>query len=193
VATTAALVVCLVGTHGTGTLFASPHEPPVTPAASASQSTPDAYAQPSETRADELSGGEHSAGTPELLVDLPSTRTPSPFTLDREMITAATTLAARADAGRGIFSFTPDGFTSFAQRGGYRGRGRGGRNGAAQAEIVLGAVASIAGAAVLVYANRPECNTNPVAGGCGYGNRVVGGAVLSGGIVSLLIGAATWR
>jgi hypothetical protein len=48
---------------------------------------------------------------------------------------------------------------SLAQRRGY-GR-RGGRNDAARAEILLGAVAAIAGAAVLVYANRPEVQHEP--------------------------------
>jgi tetrahydromethanopterin S-methyltransferase subunit C len=59
--------------------------------------------------------------------------------------------------------------------------------------VVLGAVASITGAALLVYANRPECRTNELASGCGYGTKVVGGAVLSGGLVSLVVGALTWR
>jgi hypothetical protein len=49
------------------------------------------------------------------------------------------------------------------------------------------------GTAVLVYANRLECSTNPIANGCGYGTKVIGGAVLSGGIVGLVVGAATWR
>src|SRR5207248_1947751 len=48
--------------------------------------------------------------------------------------------------------------SAFAQRG-YGGRRRGDRNRAAAA-LVLGAVASITGTAVLVYANRPECSTN---------------------------------
>jgi hypothetical protein len=38
--------------------------------------------------------------------------------------------------------------------------------------IAVGAVASITGAAILVYANRPECATNQLAGGCGYGTKV---------------------
>jgi hypothetical protein len=79
----------------------------------------------------------------------------------------------------------------FGQRG-YGGRGRG-RNGTAQAEIVLGAAASIAGTAVLVYANRPECSANRMAGGCGYGTKVTGAAVLSAGIVALIVGALSWR
>ena len=61
------------------------------------------------------------------------------------------------------------------------------------AAIMIGAAAAITGAAVLVYANRPECTTNTVAGGCGYGTKVVGTAVLSGGIVGLFVGALTWR
>jgi hypothetical protein len=81
---------------------------------------------------------------------------------------------------------------SFAQRRGYRGRGNG-RNGPAAAAIVIGAAASIAGGAVLVYANRPECSANHAATGCGYGSKVTGTAVLSAGIVSLIVGALSWR
>jgi uncharacterized membrane protein YjjB (DUF3815 family) len=61
------------------------------------------------------------------------------------------------------------------------------------AALMLGAVAAITGTALLVYANRPECTTNQLAGGCGYGTKVVGGAVLSGGVAGLFIGALTWR
>jgi len=81
--------------------------------------------------------------------------------------------------------------STFGQHG-FRGRGRRDNDGA-RAAIILGAVATIAGTAVLVYANRPDCSTNPAAGGCGYGTKVVGGAVLSAGVVSLLVGALTWR
>jgi hypothetical protein len=81
---------------------------------------------------------------------------------------------------------------SYAQRGWYRGGGRR-RNGAAQAEMILGAVAAITGAAVLTYANRPECSANALADGCSYGTKVVGTAVTAGGIVTFLTGALTWR
>jgi hypothetical protein len=75
----------------------------------------------------------------------------------------------------------------------YRGRPyRMSRDGSIAA-IVLGAAATIAGSAVLIYANRPECNTNQSAGGCGYGTKVIGGSVLAGGVVSLFVGALTWR
>jgi hypothetical protein len=89
---------------------------------------------------------------------------------------------------------TFDEYRALAQRGRYRGRrGRWG-NGAAEAALVIGTLASITGGALLVYANRPECSsTDRHAAGCGYGTRVVGGAVLAGGVISLAVGALTWR
>jgi hypothetical protein len=93
---------------------------------------------------------------------------------------------------RGTPTFLAGEADSLAQRRGYRGRGSG-RHDAARAEILLGAVGVIAGTAVLVYANRPECGPNPGANGCGYGTKVAGSAVLSAGIVGLLVGALTWR
>ena len=81
---------------------------------------------------------------------------------------------------------------SFAQRGWYGGRGRR-RNSVAQAEMILGAVAAITGAAVLTYANRPECSANAAADGCSYGTKVLGTAVTAGGVVTFLTGALTWR
>ena len=80
---------------------------------------------------------------------------------------------------------------ALSQWGGYR-RGRS-RNDGAAAALFLGAAGTIAGAAVLVYANRPECRGNPALNACGYGTKVVGGAVLSAGLVGLMIGALTWR
>ncbi len=80
---------------------------------------------------------------------------------------------------------------AFGQWGyGHHGRHH---NDAAVTAMVLGAAGVIAGSAVLVYANRPDCSANPNLGGCGYGTRVVGGAVLSAGLVGLLVGALTWR
>ena len=67
------------------------------------------------------------------------------------------------------------------------------RHDGAIAAIMIGAAAAITGAAVLTYANRPECSTNPIASGCGYGPKVIGTAALSGGLVGLLVGALTWR
>jgi len=93
---------------------------------------------------------------------------------------------------RGIPTFPPDDAGSLAQRRGYRGHGSG-RNDGARAAIFLGAVGVIAGTAVMVYANRPECSVSARANGCGYGTKVAGSAVLSAGLVGLLVGALTWR
>jgi hypothetical protein len=148
--TTAALIVCLVGTQWTGTLFAS-----------------DEDVSPSTT--------EHLR-----------------FTLNDEALTVnAPAETAGARVWRRPLEFAPLESSAFAQRG--RRGGGGGRNSGAAAEIMLGAVATVAGAAVLVYANRPECNGNPNRSGCGYGTKVVGGAVLSVGIVGLVVGAMRWR
>jgi hypothetical protein len=76
---------------------------------------------------------------------------------------------------------------------GHRGHGHGGDNGAAQAAIIIGAAAAIAGTAILVYANRPDCGNRLEPDGCGYGTKVVGGSLIAGGVVSLVVGAATWR
>jgi len=92
--------------------------------------------------------------------------------------------------------FLPDEFGSSEQRrrgGGGYGRGGGRRNDAAAAEMVLGGIAAIAGTAVLVYANRPDCSRDRVADGCGYGTKVVGGSLLAGGVVIFSVGALTWR
>jgi len=165
VSTTAALIVCLVGSPLVGTLFASDAEPSSSQAPSSQSVTNTSVPAPTFVH--------------------------SPFRLIDERLTAdASVGAANAQAWRSTFSFIPLESSSFAQR--YRGRGGRGRN-ASTAAIIVGAAASIAGAAVLVYANRPECSTNQAASGCGYGTKVVGGAVLSTGIVGLVVGAVTWR
>jgi hypothetical protein len=38
-----------------------------------------------------------------------------------------------------------------------------------------------------VYANRPERSTHPALSGCGYGTKVVSGAVLSAGVLPLIV------
>ena len=92
-----------------------------------------------------------------------------------------------------IFNLVPAESNTF-NRQIYQGRPyrmRGQRDGAVAA-LMIGAVATIAGTAVLLYANRPDCDMNRYAGGCGYGTKVVGGSVLAGGIVGLTVGAITW-
>jgi hypothetical protein len=85
------------------------------------------------------------------------------------------------------------GVSAYGQWGRRRGYGRRGRNGGAQAAVILGAAAAIAGTALLVYANRPECGDTPGASGCSYGTKVVGGSLVAGGAVSVAVGAAGWR
>jgi hypothetical protein len=80
-----------------------------------------------------------------------------------------------------------------SQPGGFRRGGRGGRNSAAATALFLGAIGTIAGSAILIYANRPECSVSAQNSGCGYGSKVAGGAVLTGGLAGLLIGAVMWR
>lgn len=81
--------------------------------------------------------------------------------------------------------------SAFAQHGrGFRGRGR---NEGARAALVVGTLATIGGAALLVYANRPACRGNASADACGYGTKVVGGALLTGGAIGLVAGAISWR
>jgi hypothetical protein len=188
--TTSALIVCLVGTEWSGTLFARDQASPAPSSQSVANSTSEAQGRTSVSPAAAVSTGEQPASVIELP---PSTVERLRFTLNNEMFTPKAPLeTASAQVWRSALTFVPVESRLFAQRGGYRGRGRGGRNGAAAA-IVLGAAASIAGGAILVYANRPECSTNQTANGCGYGTKVVGGAVLSAGIVGLVVGALTWR
>ena len=80
--------------------------------------------------------------------------------------------------------------STFAQRRGFRGRGR---NEGARTSIVVGTLAAIAGAAILVYANRPECRGNASANACGYGTKVIGGAFLTAGAVGIVAGSVSWR
>ena len=92
-----------------------------------------------------------------------------------------------------IVTLTPSAPALAAQRGWGYGRGHGGRHDGARAAIIVGSVAAVAGAAVLVYANRPDCSADHSASGCGYGTKVLGGAVIAGGALSMTIGALTWR
>jgi hypothetical protein len=101
------------------------------------------------------------------------------------------TLPASFVSTRPTFVITPAPPSAFAGQI-YQGRPYKLNHDGSIAALMIGAVAAIAGTAVLVYANRPECSTNQLAGGCGYGTKVVGGAVLSAGVVGVVIGAITW-
>jgi hypothetical protein len=65
-------------------------------------------------------------------------------------------------------------------------------NGAAQAAIIFGSAAVIAGTAMMIYANRPECDSVVHSNDC-YGEKVFGGSILAGGIVSLTMGMVMWH
>ena len=135
--------------------------------------------------------GGPSVGSVLAADDQPASIAHPPFTFNGDMLAANRPAdAVRAQAWQGTFNFVPDDSSAFAQRHGFR-RGHRGGSGAITA-VVLGAAASIAGAAVLVYANRPECRSGR-GEGCGYGTKVVGGAVLSAGLVGVIVGAVTWR
>jgi hypothetical protein len=189
--TTGVLIVCFLGTQLSGTLFAR-DKPPLPSPESSSQSavkgTSEAQGQALADPAAAVSaGGQGATAT----ASSPSAEERFRFTLNNEMFTPDRRVGAtHAQAWRSTVTFVPVA-PAFAQRGGYYGRGRGHHGGVAA--IALGAVVSIAGGAILVYASRPGCSANPTPGGCGYGTRVVGGAVLSAGIVGLVVGALTRR
>jgi len=176
--TAVVLIVCLLGTSGE-ILFAGDD------ASTSRAGSPSLSADSLTTVKEDVSTisaaavppGTPLPGTTEFVRSL---KAPSPLML------ADTTLTARSLAP------APAESSVFAQRG-YGRRGYSGRNNGAAAAMFLGAAAAIAGTALLVYANRPECTTRPTAGGCGYGTKVVGGAVLSAGVVGVTIGALTWR
>ena len=158
-----AAIVCVVSLLGNGTVFASDD---LTSSTSDPQiSTPAEVAPPIE----------HPR-----------------FTLDAGFLAANPTLGLPEQDVRRTFTFVPAESSALAGQV-YRGRpyrmGRGG----SIAALMIGTAAAITGAAILVYANRPDCDRDPFAGGCGYGTKVVGTSVLVGGVVGIFIGALTWR
>ena len=174
--TTGALVVCLIWSQLTGTVFAS------------ADGSRDALASSSNAAA--ASNDPRPPSAPDAAA--PAAQ---PFRLASSVVLASRSLTGTAPrAWQPAVDFRIVDASALAEGGQYGRRGFGRRrNGAAAALIALGAVASITGGAVLVYANRPECSTNQFAGGCGYGTKVVGGAVLSAGIVGMVAGALAWR
>ncbi len=116
----------------------------------------------------------------------PATTSRSPFVLSDEMLRRSLIESDAREAG------VPA--AAYGQWGGYHGghHHHGHDNGAAQAAIILGSAAAIAGSAVLIYSNRPECDAFVHSNDC-YGEKVVGGSLLAGGIVSLVMGAVLWH
>jgi hypothetical protein len=116
----------------------------------------------------------------------------SRFTFDADGLATNPSLGSVALDARRTFNFLPTQSSALAGQV-YQGRPYRMSHDGSIAALMIGAVVAITGAAVLVYANRPECDVNRFASGCGYGTKVVGGAVLSGGMVGVVVGALTWR
>jgi hypothetical protein len=176
---TGAVIICLLSTQLDGTLFAGEQERSSNEAAASQALTSTTSETPASTSAVlalAISIDEHPTGTTDVSSALPPTER-SRFTLN---------------GAHRPFNFVPVQSSTFAGQI-YQGRPyRIGRRDGSIAAMLVGAVATITGAAILVYANRPDCDANRFAAGCGYGTKVVGGAVLSGGVVSLVVGALTW-
>jgi hypothetical protein len=191
---TTVVMICLVSTQWNGTLFASGDEASSREAASSQPQV----GGTSETPVSTLEGpapvdsiGQQPAETTASAAPLPQTER-SRFTFNDVDLTANSPLGFSLQRSRRAFNVGPAQSSAFAGQV-YQGRPiRSARDGS-MAAMMIGAVASITGAAILIYANRPECSMSQFGSGCGYGTKVVGGAVLSGGIVSLLVGAWTWR
>jgi hypothetical protein len=186
-----AVIVCFVSAQGNATLFASEdtcslRDAPASP--SLTTSTPAPPMSTSEGFAEAIAIDDHPGVT-----DVASTPVPAVerahLTLDAGLFAVNPSLGPVAHS---TFNLGP---TEFSALTGQVHRGqpyRLGRNGSIAA-LMIGAVATITGAAILVYAHRPDCTTDQFAGGCGYGTKVIGGAVLAGGVVGLFVGALTWR
>lgn len=189
----AAVMVSFVSLQTNAALFASEHESSSTeiPASQAlADSTSDTQIATSAGSVPTIFIDEYPAATDVSPTSLPPMWY-SRFTLPESFVENPS-LVGIANGAHRPFTITPTPSSALAGQI-YQGRPyRMSRDGSIAA-LMLGAVAAIAGTAVLVYANRPECTTNQLAGGCGYGTKVVGGAVLSGGVVGLFIGALTWR
>jgi hypothetical protein len=188
-----ALMICLGGTPWSAALVASEAHPSST----GTPSTPSVADTPSDVQG----GTSARPGTSTPTGEQPTRRAPLPsriperarFTVREAILAAHGPLGVvPAPVWRRASTVMPMESSAVLERGRYRGRGRGRRHEAATA-IILGAAASIAGTAVLVYANRPECSTTQTANGCGYGTKVIGGAVLSAGVVGVVAGTLLWR
>lgn len=177
-----AVIVCLAGAQMNVTVFASED---------ASLPVIEAQRSASEEPAPAISIDDLATATVGSLTPLP-TAAPTRLTLDAGLFAENPSPVPLAQGVQRRFRLAPS--PAMAAAGQIRqGRPYPISRSGSIAAIMVGAVATIAGTAVLVYANRPECTTSPFAGGCGYGTKVIGGSVLAGGVVGLFVGALTWR
>jgi hypothetical protein len=187
-----AMMVCLVATQN-GTLFASEDEyslseaPPSQSVINSASETPTSGGLAAAISIDD----EQPAGTDLSSAPLPQMER-SRFTLNAGAFTANPPLGPVAQGVTRTFNFVPTQSSAFAGQI-YQGRPYRMRHDGSIAALMIGTALTITGAAILVYANRPDCEFQQFAGGCGYGTKVVGGAVLTGGVVGLFVGAWTWR
>jgi len=193
----AVLMLCLIGSQWPATLLASDAEGSASDGFSSSQTPTRSPSEAWFPTSRGLVAGIAVADNPGAkdVSSIPLTDRARPrFALTRELFTADP-LVGSVVQEPGTFDVAAIASSAFAGQI-YQGRPRRIRRerDGSIAAIVIGAVASITGAAILVYANRPECrSSHQSATGCGYGTKVVGGAVLSGGAVGLVVGALTWR
>lgn len=177
----AVLMVSFVGLQTTSALCASESE----------SSSRETAASPSPGDSTPTTSTDEPTVAPEVSSAPLPPMTYSRFTLPESFVENPSS-GGIANGARRPFTVTSTRSRAFAGQI-YQGRPyRMNRDGSIAA-LMLGAAAAIGGTALLVYANRPECTMNQFAGGCGYGTKVIGGAVLSTGIVGLFIGALTWR
>jgi hypothetical protein len=195
VSMTAVVIVCLLSAQWNCPLFASEAGSSSSTAAVSPlliTTASDAQAPTSLGLVPAIAIGKQSVETTDVSSASGSQKGRARFAFDSLALNEV--LGTVAPRAKGIFEIAPAEFDSFARQiyqGApypYRRRHDG-----AIAAIMIGAAAAITGAAVLAYANRPECTTNPIASGCGYGPKVVGTAALSGGVVGLFVGALAWR
>ena len=194
VSLTGVVTVCLLSAQWNGPLLASEagSSPSTTAISPLLITVSGAQVPTSLGLAPTIATGEQSIETTDVSSASESQNGRARFTFDALGVNQA--LGTAAPSAKRAFEVAPAEFNPPAEQiyqgAPYPYRPR--RNGAIAA-IMIGAAAAITGAAVLFYANRPECNTDPGAGGCGYGPKVVGTAALSGGLVGLFVGALTWR
>jgi len=192
---TGTLIVCLIGSQSNATLRASRNEGP-----SSESTSSDGVTESTTATGLPISRAVDSSTATDADPIAAASSVPyiftagRPFAFTNAIVTVDPPLGSVAPGSRDSFRFLPVPSSAFSGQV-YRGPARPihhEHHGGSIAALVIGAVASITGTAILVYAHRPDCRYHEFASGCGYGTKVVGGAVVAGGVVGLVVGALTW-
>jgi hypothetical protein len=183
-ATIAVLLLCLLGTPGTGVAFAADEGPAADTTASPAG---DLKTSPGDNSASAVLSVAPAIAVAPVVAGEAASLSASRFSFGADWLTTQWSTGASVPGLVTLKTSSEPGFAAQRYRGGSRGR----RN-AAMGAVILGAAAAITGAALLVYANRPDCSADRNLNGCGYGTKVVGGAVLSAGVVGMVAGAIAW-